>query len=83
MAKEDKKERQLEYKRAKEDKRLENRAKFFYDISKMTLTATVLSLVPSFMDDEFSLTWKTSICFVVGSGLSVFFALVGDRILKR
>lgn len=83
MAKEDKKERQLEYKRAKEDKRLENLAKFLYDLSKMTLAATVLALIPAWLENDFEFEWKYAACVLIGLSITGFLAACANITLKK
>ena len=71
-----------ENQKEKDGKRRDNLSKYLYDLSKMTLTATVLSTIPSFMDEEFIMSWRNSICVLVGLSLTVIFAAAGNKIMK-
>lgn len=66
----------------KESSRRDNLSKYFYDLSKMTLAATVLALVPSFLEEEFTLTWRTAGCFLIGISLTIIFAMAGNKVMK-
>lgn len=66
----------------KESSRRDNLSKYFYDLSKMTLAGTVLSLVPTFMEDDFHMTSGIAICASAGIIMTIVFAVAGNKVMK-
>lgn len=74
MSKENQKEREW--------RRKDKRATFFYDLSKMSLTASVVSLLPIIISEGHELRWIEITTVLAGLILCVILSSIANKIMK-